>query len=43
MEAAPPGEEGGRDPEGAGEGLAGRGREAGGEDGAAAGRGAELS
>lgn len=39
--AAPPGEEGGRDPEGAGEGLARRRGEAGGEDGAAAGRGAE--
>lgn len=32
--AAPPGEEGGRDPEGAGEGLARRRGEAGGEDGA---------
>lgn len=41
MAAAPPGEEGGRDPEGAGEGLAKRRGEAGGEDGAAAGRGAE--
>lgn len=41
MAAAPPGEEGGRDPEGAGEGLARRRGEAGGEDGAAAGRRAE--